>query len=817
MGRRVGSVLLVGALAFVLYLPSVRHGFIGVDDPVYVTGNRHVLQGLTVEGLLWSFTATEGGNWHPLTWWSHMLAVDLFGTWAGGHHLMNAVLHACASAALLWTVSGLTGALLPSLAVASLFAVHPLHVESVAWVSERKDVLMALLWMLTLAVWTGYVRRPRPRTFLAAFALFLLGLTAKPMAVILPLVLVLLDFWPLDRLRPGPGRRRVRLFLEKVPFLLAAAAVSVLTLKTQHDAGALWRTGDMAPDFTMSLAGIQAANSVVSYVVYLRKALWPAGLAAFYPYPAHTIPAWTIGLSGLLLGGVTAAAVFLRRRAPWVVTGWGWYLLAFVPVIGIVQVGSQGRADRYAYLPLIGFWLAVVWSIWEPLRRRPDMRRPLLVIGLAANVALAALAVRQLGYWRDTETLFKRALAVTGSNDQAHRVLGEDARRQGRFKEAEGHFREEVLLAPRSSGAHNRLGLTLFDQGRVRRRGEGVPGRAALRSPERRGAQQSGARPRGARQAAGGGSRTARSAARLPGSRRDLVESRLLPRATGENNRGDGSLPAGTRAEPGPHAGAEPMGESATRRQPGPMTEFSPTPAAPLQARMWRRPVLGIAAAALLVAVLLVFGQVRSFGFVEYDDGEYVFRNAHLQQGGAWERVRWAFTTLSRRKLASAHLAVVHRGRGSLRARPGVAPRGEPRAARVQHPAAFRAARPQHPRRLEKFPRDGALRAAPAAGRVGGVGDRAQGTAHGALLPAGVPRLRILRASPDDRPLLRRRRSLRRRPARQAPGGRAASGPAALRLVAARQGRRLSWNTAAAVRRAREGARCSLSSGRSPA
>ena len=179
MGRRVGSVLLVGALAFVLYLPSVRHGFIGVDDPVYVTGNRHVLQGLTLEGLLWSFTATEGGNWHPLTWWSHMLAVDLFGTWAGGHHLLNAVLHACASAALFWIVSGLTGALLPSLAVASLFAVHPLHVESVAWVSERKDVLMALLWMLTLAVWTGYVRRPRPRTFLAAFALFLLGLTGQ--------------------------------------------------------------------------------------------------------------------------------------------------------------------------------------------------------------------------------------------------------------------------------------------------------------------------------------------------------------------------------------------------------------------------------------------------------------------------------------------------------------------------------------------------------------------------------------------------------------------------------------------------------------
>ena len=273
---------------------------------------------------------------------------------------------------------------------------------------------------------------------------------------------------------------------------------------------------------------------MVSYVVYLRKALWPAGLAAFYPYPAHTIPAWTIGLSGLLLGGVTAAAVFLRRRAPWVVTGWAWYLLAFVPVIGIVQVGSQGRADRYAYLPLIGFWLAVVWSIREPLRRRPGMRRPLLVIGLAANVALAALAVRQLGYWRDTETLFKRALAVTGSNDQAYRVLGEDARRQGRFKEAEGHFREERSARAPVVGRTQQARPDPFRSGAgpTTRRGRtgtrcaaipGTPRRATIwGSPSRRSAGCRRRKPNCAKRA------------RLPGSRRDLVKSRLLPRATGK-------------------------------------------------------------------------------------------------------------------------------------------------------------------------------------------------------------------------------------------------------------------------------------------
>jgi Flp pilus assembly protein TadD len=465
-GPRIGPGLLVGVMAFALYLPAVRHGFIVYDDPLYVTENRHVLAGLTLEGLRWSLTATEGGNWHPLTWWSHMLAVDIFGTWAGGHHLVNALLHAAAAAALFRVLAGLTGAPLPSLAVAGLFAVHPLHVESVAWVSERKDALSALLWILTLGAWVKYLRRPGRGNYLSALGLFALGLMAKPMVVTLPVVLLLLDRWPLDRVRPAAGRGYARLLTEKLPLLLLAAAGAAVSLAAQRGIGALGRMSELPPEFRTALAGIRVANAVVSYAVYLGKAFWPADLAVYYPHPAHAIAGWTIALSGLALAGITVAAVSLRWKAPWFATGWAWYLLVLAPVIGIVQVGSQARADRYAYLPLIGIWLAVAWSMTALLRRRLGQRRPAAALAAAAFAALAALAVRQLGYWSDTETLFTHALAVTGVNHQAHRALGAAARREGRFAEAERHFREVLRSTPRSAGDHNRLGLALLGQGR---------------------------------------------------------------------------------------------------------------------------------------------------------------------------------------------------------------------------------------------------------------------------------------------------------------------------------------------------------------
>jgi Tfp pilus assembly protein PilF len=466
-GRRVGLAALVWMLALALYLPTLRHGFIGFDDPLYVTDNPHVLQGISLEGLRWSATATTGGNWHPLTWWSHMLAVELFGTWAGGHHLVNALLHAGSAAALFLVVSGLTGALLPSLTVAALFAVHPLHVESVAWVSERKDVLGALLWMFALLAWTAFARRRRWRSYGAALLFFVLALMAKPMAVVLPLAFLVLDFWPLDRLRRSPGRPVGRLLAEKIPFFVGAAVGAVLSIAAQRNVGALWVLSEAPAAFREPLVLMRASNTTLSAVAYLGKALWPSGLAVFYPYPAHRMPAWSVVLAALALGGLTAVAVLLRRRAPWCAAGWAWYLLAIAPVIGLIQVGSQGRADRYAYLPLIGVWLAAAWSIRELARGRPRLRPAVGFLAAAVVVLFAAIAARQRSYWRDTTTLLEQALTVTDGNYQAYRLLGEEARRLGRRAEAVRRFRQGVLTAPLSTGAHNRLGLALFEEGNL--------------------------------------------------------------------------------------------------------------------------------------------------------------------------------------------------------------------------------------------------------------------------------------------------------------------------------------------------------------
>ena len=465
--RRLGCGALAGVLAFALYLPSIRHGFIVYDDPLYVTDNRHVLQGFTLEGVRWSFTAIEGGNWHPLTWWSHMLAVAIFGTWAGGHHLLNALLHAGAAAALFWVISGMTGTILPSLAVALLFAVHPLHVESVAWVAERKDVVVGLFWMLTLGAWTAYLRRQRPGRYFAALGLYGLCLMGKPTAVMLPLVLLVLDVWPFGRLERASIHRVVRLTLEKAPFFLAAAAVALVSFRAQRTIGALGRVMDVPPDFRTAFAGIRAANAVVSYATYLGKAFWPTNLAVFYPYPSHALSAWAVALSGLALAGITAVAVLVRRRLPWFAAGWAWYLLVLAPVIGIVQVGSQARADRYAYLPLIGIWLAIIPSIEELRRRRAAFRTAAVAVCAAAIVAFALVAARQLGYWRDTQTLFEHTRGVTGDNPFANRVLGEELRREGRFADAERLFREALRFAPRSTDAYNRLGMALFGEGRL--------------------------------------------------------------------------------------------------------------------------------------------------------------------------------------------------------------------------------------------------------------------------------------------------------------------------------------------------------------
>jgi Flp pilus assembly protein TadD len=457
----------VAALALTLYFPVLGNDFINYDDPVYFTGNPHVLAGVTLENLRWSLTTVEGGNWHPLTWWSHQLTVTLFGTRPWGHHLVNAVLHAAAAGALCAVLAATTGLPAPAFLVAALFAVHPLHVESVAWIAERKDVLAALLWAMTIGAWLAHLRRPGRLRYSRALVIFALALATKPILVVLPLVLLVLDFWPLGRLRDAPAARIRVLVAEKAPFLLLALAAGVVALRAQNVAGGLAPLAAASPRFIEIFVAVRFENAALSAVSYLFKTLWPSRLAVFYPHPAHAIARWELLLACLLLAGVTVAVFSQRHQRPWLGAGWAWYVITLLPTIGLVQVGDQGLADRYTYLPLIGIFLAAAWSAHEIAvrgRRSAGITATLIAGALAL---LAAASVHQMGYWRSTEVLFSHAAAVTAGNHLAHRVLGEEYRRQGRFGEAELHFREALTSAPLSAGEHNRLGLALSDQGRL--------------------------------------------------------------------------------------------------------------------------------------------------------------------------------------------------------------------------------------------------------------------------------------------------------------------------------------------------------------
>jgi protein O-mannosyl-transferase len=340
---------------------AVRHfDFVTWDDPPYVTENPIVRAGLTWSGVVWAFTTAHGPYWHPLTWLSHMLDVQLYGLHAGGHHLTNLVLHVSNSVLLLLLLRRMTGALWKSAAVAALFAVHPLHVESVAWVAERKDVLSTLFWILTMWAYLTYARRPGAGRYAAVLLVFALALMAKPMVVTLPLILLLLDVWPLGRVSLSWHR----LVLEKTPMFALSAAAGVATIVVQQRVGALAAITSVTP-------GLRVANALVSYGNYLAKTLWPARLAALYPYP-QSLPAWPWLLTcGFGLAAISVAAVRLAPRRPYLMMGWFWYLLTLLPVIGLVQVGPQAMVDRFTYVPLVGVFVIVVWGASDALGTGP--------------------------------------------------------------------------------------------------------------------------------------------------------------------------------------------------------------------------------------------------------------------------------------------------------------------------------------------------------------------------------------------------------------------------------------------------------------
>jgi protein O-mannosyl-transferase len=462
-GRWIDLALagLIGAATVLVYSQVRVCQFVALDDPQYVTTNPHVKAGLTWAGVQWAFTTMHDGNWFPLTWLSHMAVVQAFGLDAGFHHLVNLALHLLSTLLLFVALRRMTGARWPSALVALLFGIHPQHVESVAWVAERKDVLGGLFWMLAFNGYAHYVERPDWRRYGLVAVPFVLGLLSKSMIVTLPFVLLLLDVWPLGRLRPGAGSSRVvrRLVWEKAPLMALAAAGAAVTYLAQQGVGAV------APLERID-AGLRASNALVSYVAYIGTFFWPSRLAVFYPYEP-VIAWWRVALSAAAL---VAVSLFARRRlagSPYLAVGWAWFLGTLVPVIGFVQVGSQARADRYTYIPAIGLSIMLAWGAAEMAGRRPWTRLPLASLAAVFSVACAVLTWSQVQVWRTSTALFEHALAVTNDNYVALDGIGLELRLQGRLDEAIGYFRDAVKVSPVFAIAQNNLGEALLARGRA--------------------------------------------------------------------------------------------------------------------------------------------------------------------------------------------------------------------------------------------------------------------------------------------------------------------------------------------------------------
>ncbi len=466
------------AVTVAVFWQITNNDFVNFDDDQYITENSHVHEGFTREALIWAFTTSHMGNWHPLTWMSHMADCQLFGLNPWGHHLTSLFFHTLNTVLLFMVLKWMTGALWQSLFVAALFAVHPLHVESVAWVAERKDVLSTLFWMLTIWAYLRYVERPGIKRYLLILVTFALGLMAKPMLVTLPFVLLLLDYWPLERFQIGqsgsmhiatsqvsmiarkPSSQALRLLWEKTPLIFLAAVSSVVTFIVQKSEGAV-RTLEVYP------AQARISNALVSYAIYIKKMIWPESLAVFYPHPGQSLPMYQAALAGLLLLMISFGVIRLGRRYPYLPVGWLWYVGTLIPVIGLVQVGAQAMADRYTYVPLIGLFLIVSWGIPELVR---SWRYRRTVLALAAGSLLLALMLctwLQIQNWRSSIALFEHALQATANNGLAHHNLGVALADQGRVQEAIIHYHLSLRITPNNFRVYNNLGKALVRQGKL--------------------------------------------------------------------------------------------------------------------------------------------------------------------------------------------------------------------------------------------------------------------------------------------------------------------------------------------------------------
>jgi hypothetical protein len=459
--------MLLVVMTLAVYMQVGNHQFVNYDDKDYVTENSYIADGVSTDNILWAFTSVNAGNWHPVTWISHMADVQFYGMNPRGHHLTNVLIHTASSLLLLLLLFRLSGSLWQSSFVAALFALHPLHVESVAWVAERKDVLSAFFGFLTIFIYSGYVAKRTAALYILALLSFVLGLMSKPMLVTIPIILLLMDWWLFNRQQSeSQGERHgqlsvrlIPLIKEKIPFFVCSIISCIITLYAQHNSGAM-----------QSLVGypfvLRIENALLAYVKYILKTLWPHDLAVLYPL-SFSFPLWQVIGSLCILLLLTTAAIRVRRSQPFIALGWFWFIITLLPVIGLIQVGSQSMADRYTYIPLIGLFIMAAWGgpvLLKNLRFRKEI---LALLSCAVIITSAILSWQQLGYWKNDISLFRHTLQVTTDNYQINNNLGIALAENGELDAAIKEFQISLEIKPNSADVHDNLGVALIRKGEL--------------------------------------------------------------------------------------------------------------------------------------------------------------------------------------------------------------------------------------------------------------------------------------------------------------------------------------------------------------
>lgn len=471
--RNLFIFIFLALTTFVVFYQVIDYDFTIYDDPEYITDNVYVIRGISLDNFIWAFSSFHAANWHPLTWLSHMTDIQIFGLNPAGHHFVNLMLHILNTLLIFLFLERATGAFWQSSVVAAFFALHPLHVESVAWISERKDVLSTLFWFLTLILYQRYIQRPIVSRYLLCLLCFVLGLMAKPMLVTVPFMLLLLDYWPLGRLSIGSAQSSTtsnkfeplqyrsfsNLLLEKMPFFILSAVSCIITIIAQREGGAVESIRSVPLLFRMG-------NALIAYATYIGKMIWPSDLAAIYLLPPNITVKEILG-SFFLLSAISVFVTWKSKRHPYLMVGWLWYLGTLVPVIGLVQVGMQSMADRYTYVPLVGLFIMIVWGVSSLLEKLPYRRIILIATTGLLLLALALCTRKQLEHWRNSIFLFEQAIEINSDNHVAHKNLALSLAKVGRFTEAYEHAQKALRIVPEESDAMTVMGLIYAMEGRT--------------------------------------------------------------------------------------------------------------------------------------------------------------------------------------------------------------------------------------------------------------------------------------------------------------------------------------------------------------